>query len=91
MSNLEYGQKARYVDLKINGRLFPSFIMSNFKKYKLEEVFKKVGEDPCNLKSTTGEIKKELRKYQLFVSQYMDFRSPYHDILLYHGLGSIKK
>lgn len=88
MSKSEYGQMAKYVDLKINGRLFPSFIAANFKKYKLEEVFKKVGEDPCNVRSTTGELKKELRKYQLFIGQYLDYRSPYHDILLYHGLGS---
>lgn len=90
MSNPDYGQTAKYVDLKINGRMFPSFIMANFKKYKLEEVFKRAGEDPCNIKTTTGELKKELRKYQLFVSKYLDFRSPYRDILLYHGLGSGK-
>lgn len=42
-------------------------------------------EDPCNRK-----LKLELRNYQLFISKYLDYRSPYKDILLYHGLGSGK-
>lgn len=82
--NLYKQKKNQYVDLKVNGRLFPSWILANFKKFKLEEIVKSDG-DPCNEK-----LEFELRKYQLFVGQYLDFRSPYHDILLYHGLGSGK-
>lgn len=82
-----------YIDLKVNGRLFPSWILANFKKYKLPEIFTSA-EDPCNPKTsskTVSEpIKKELRLYQLFVSKYLDYSSVYHDILLYHGLGSGK-
>ena len=82
----------KYVDLKINGSLFPSWLNLNFKKYKLEEVFLKPGEDPCKIKSKddTSEMKQDLRKYQVFLSQFLDFRSPYKKILLYHGLGSGK-
>ena len=75
----------RYIDLKTNGRLFPSWILKNFKKYKLPEVIRKEGVDPCSIKE-----KLELRKYQEFVGQYLDYKSPYKDILIYHGLGSGK-
>jgi hypothetical protein len=74
-----------YPNLKINGRLFPIWILQNFKKYKLPEIIRKNDEDPCQVKT-----KLELRKYQEFVSAYLDYNSPYHDILLFHGLGSGK-
>jgi superfamily II DNA or RNA helicase len=75
----------KYIDLKINGRLFPSWILKNFKKYKLPEVIRQDNVDPCSIKE-----KLELRKYQDFVGRYLDFNSPYKDILIYHGLGSGK-
>lgn len=77
-----------YPDLKINGRLFPLWILKNFKKYKLDPIIKKEGEDPCNVTTPLGI--KELRKYQKFVGSYLDYRSPFRDILIYHGLGSGK-
>lgn len=83
-----YDKSSKYIDFKINGRLFPSWVVQNFKKYKLPSITRKEGEDPC--KESTGETKKELRKYQLFLKSYMDFQSPYRDILIYHGLGSGK-
>jgi hypothetical protein len=46
---MSYKQKVKYVDTKINGRLFPSFIFANFKKYKIPELTKKE-EDPCSTK-----------------------------------------
>lgn len=80
-----YKQKQdKYVDLKINGRLFPSWILANFKSYKLPDMVK-TDEDPCFRKS-----KLELRKYQLFLSKYLDFNSPFKNILVYHGVGSGK-
>lgn len=75
----------QYVNLKINGRLFPTWILANFKKYKLPEVFLD-GSDPCNNKKISG----ELRKYQEFLGKYLDYNSPYRDVLVYHGLGSGK-
>lgn len=77
-----------YPDFKINGRLFPLWILKNFKKYKLDPIIKKEGEDPCNVSTPSG--LKELRKYQQFVGSYLDYRSPFRDILIYHGLGSGK-
>ena len=77
-----------YPDLKINGRLFPLWILKNFKKYKLDPIIKKEGEDPCNITTTSGI--KELRKYQQFIGAYLDYHSPFRDILIYHGLGSGK-
>ena len=74
-----------YVDLKNNGRIFPTWVLHNFKKYKLPEIFMKENEDPCNV-----ETKLELRKYQLFIGKYLGPGSPYNEILLYHGLGSGK-
>jgi len=76
---------SNYIDLNKNGRLFPSWILSNFKEYQLPQNIIKEGEDPCKIKT-----KLELRQYQKFISSYLDYRSPYKEILLYHGLGSGK-
>lgn len=65
-----------YVDLKINGRLFPSWIIANFNKYYLDKDEKEIGN--------------ELRKYQAFLSNFMGKNSPFKDILIYHGLGTGK-
>jgi len=77
----------KFIDLKVNGRLFPSWMLANFRQYKLPDIIKsdKTDEDPCISKS-----KLELRKYQLFLSKYLDFNSPYKNLLIYHGLGSGK-
>lgn len=77
-----------YIDLKVNGRLFPLWILSNFKKYNLPPIERKEGEDPCNRKSS-GDVK-ELRNYQAFIGSILDYRSPYHNALVYHGLGAGK-
>ena len=82
-----------YPDLKINGRLFPLWIMHNFKKYKIDPIIRVEGTDPCNIitnEQNTEENIVQLRKYQSFVGSYLDYRSPYKNILLYHGLGSGK-
>jgi len=81
-----YEKASNFIDLKINGRLFPSWILLNFKKYKLPPIVRKENEDPCNVRLT----KKELHKYQQFISAYLDYKSPHKDILIYHGLGSGK-
>lgn len=79
------GKSSQYVNLKTNGKLFPTWVLANFKKYKLPEILFD-GSDPCNMPHKS----KELRKYQEFLSKYLDFNSPYRDILIYHGLGSGK-
>jgi len=68
-----------------NGRIFPNWVMENFKTYTLPDIIRKEGEDPCNEK-----LVNELTTYQKFISSYLDYRSPFKDLLLYHGLGSGK-
>lgn len=78
--------QSNYIDLKLNGRLFPLWILQNFRKYKLNPIVRVPGQDPCDVKDEVL----ELRNYQKFAGLYMDHRSPYKNILLYHGLGSGK-
>ena len=61
---------SKYVDLKINGRLFPSWVLLNFKDYKLPQNIRIEGDDPCKRKT-----KLQLRKYQEFISLYLDYKS----------------
>jgi len=82
MSNL------KYPILSVNGKLFPSWIIHNFKDYKIAAEYIDDNNDICNINKEEG--KKELRNYQIFVNKYLDYNSPYNGILLYHGLGSGK-
>jgi len=77
---------SKYVDLKTNGRLFPSWIVANFSKYKLPEVMKDPNVDKCNM----AVEKESLKAYQVFISKFLDYNGPYRDLLIYHGLGSGK-
>ena len=77
--------KEQGLNLLTNGKYFPSWILMNFKKYKLEDVFVEDGKDPCDT-----QIRRGIAKYQDFVGQFLNYRSPFRDILLYHGLGSGK-
>jgi hypothetical protein len=65
--------------------LFPTWIQNNFNDYVLPEIMRKEGEDPCK-----ESLKNELRTYQKFIGKYLDYKSPYRSLLLYHGLGSGK-
>ena len=73
------------INLEQNGRMFPIWVMENFKKYILPEIIYKQGEDPCNEKRLEG-----LTLYQEFVGNFLNYQSPFKDILLYHGVGSGK-
>ena len=79
-------KKDKYVDLRINGRLFNSYILANYKKYKIPELAQTDNdEDPCFRKT-----KHELKNYQIFISKYLDPSSIYKNMLLYWGVGSGK-
>lgn len=78
-----------HINFKKNGKLFPTWITNNFKNYLLDAIKYDDANDPCS-KSTTQIIEKKLHKYQSFIGTYLSLKSPYHDILLYHGLGSGK-
>ena len=73
------------INLEVNGKLFPSWVLLNFKKYQLPEIVREKGQDPCNEK-----IKKEITKYQDFLGQFLNYTSPVKEMLVYHGLGSGK-
>lgn len=75
----------KYINLKQNGRLYPSWILKNFPEYKLEEIFNSENDDPCN-----AVFKKKIKEYQEFISKYLHYTSPYRNILIMHGLGTGK-
>lgn len=69
------------------GVLFPSWVNYNYKKYKLDKPVLTKGVDPCLPTKEEKKTKLPLRKYQQFLQQYMTYDSPFHNILLYWGLG----
>ena len=85
-SKLKRNINSQFVQLRLNGKYFPSWVSKNFKKYKLPEIIS-TNEDLCNKKQDS---KKELRKYQEFLGKFFDPKSPYNDLLVYHGVGSGK-
>lgn len=82
-------ERNKYVDLLTNGKLFPTWVLANFKQYKLPEIFQ-TGKDACDKKELDNMGKEKYRQYQLFISRFLDYKSPHKNILLYHGLGSGK-
>ena len=64
MSNSE-NSKSENINLDVNGRMFPLWVLANFKDYELPEILRKEGEDPCNEK-----FKKEVTTYQAFLVQF---------------------
>ncbi len=88
MSDIEYNntlENSKNINLKQNGRIFPNWIMQNFRKYVLPDVIRKEGDDPCNEVREKG-----LTLYQQFIGQYINYESPFKDILVYHGVGAGK-
>ena len=77
---------SKEINLLNNGRLFPSWVLANFKKYKLEPLYRDANKDPCQ----QTKMKKELHLYQKFLSAYLSYNSPFKDLLIYHGYGSGK-
>lgn len=77
--------KIKNIDLRTNGTLFPSYVLHNFKEYKLPEVIINKDLDPCSVTE-----KKQLKKYQEFISAFFNYKSQYRNVLIYHGLGSGK-
>jgi len=79
---------SKYVDLKINGKMFPSWIMKNFKAFQLPPLLKKGMVDPCA--PTESEIKgarKELKINQRFLSSFLSYNSIYKSHLVYFSTG----
>lgn len=84
----EEGRDEKYVQLRdLRGKLFPAWVLLNFRKYRIPEIFRDDAKDPCE---RTQKTKDKLEKYQAFIGKFLDFRSIYRDILIYHGVGSGK-
>ncbi|ATZ80718.1 transcription termination factor [Bodo saltans virus] len=81
---MSHKNRDKYIDLRINGRLFPSWLVANFKEYKLNEIVLDK-DDPCH-----KAVNLDLKQYQLFVGKFLDFNGPYKNMLLYFGLGAGK-
>jgi len=73
------------INFEKNGKIFPSWVMYNFKQFILPKIIIKDGVDPCNLKNED-----DLTLYQQFIGEYLNYQSQFIDILLYHGVGSGK-
>lgn len=78
------------MDLRINGNLFPLWILKNFKKYKLPPFIYDSESDLCVVDKKNEKIVKQLKAYQEFISAYLNPKTGFRDILIYHGLGSGK-
>jgi len=70
-----------YINLQTIGKLFPIWVMQNFKKYKIPDKFQDESAD----KSV-----KKIKLYQEFLSKFLDYNSIYRSILIYHQLGTGK-
>jgi hypothetical protein len=77
--------KKKTINLLSNGRLFPTYIMKNFKNFILPSNEENLS-DPCEINTN----KEELQKYQLFISKYMDYASNNNSLLMYHDVGTGK-
>ena len=75
----------KFIKLEVNGRIFPHWVIHNFKKYTLPKILLKEGQDPCDIK-----LGNELAPYQKFLGQFLRYDSPFRDMLIIHGMGSGK-
>lgn len=87
--NIDINQNQKYPNLLQNGKLFPSWIVHNFKKYKIPKI-SDIEKDIDGCIQQNKDEKRNLRNYQIFLSKFMDYNSPFNSILLYHGMGSGK-
>jgi len=67
---------------KVNGRIFPLWLLKNFNEYVLPEIINEEGVDPCKKEQKQG-----LREFQIFTAKYLNY---YNDLLLYVGPGGGK-
>ena len=65
--------QSQYPSLTQNGKLFPSWIVYNFKKYKIPKQTLATDIDGCIQQEKQAKL--ELRNYQIFLSKYLDYNS----------------
>ena len=77
--------KKKTINLLSNGRLFPTYIMKNYRNFILP-TNDNISDDPCELSTD----KNEIQKYQAFVVKYMDYVSNNNSLLMFHEVGTGK-
>ena len=75
------------INLKINGRLYPTYVLSNYKQYTLEKNVVQEGIDVCNIKNESKKL--ELKMYQKFIVSFLS-SDKNNEALLYYGVGAGK-
>mgnify|MGYP003387673237 CR=1 FL=1 len=78
-------KKKTKINLKINGKLFPSYVMKNYKNYVIPKSYDLSG-DPC----ADTNLKKSNKEYDKFISKFMGYKSSNNSLLLYHDVGTGK-
>lgn len=76
-----------YINLKVNGRLYPTTVLTNYKKYALDKLEVKEGVDVCN--EVSNNEKQGLKQYQQFIVNFLSSDNN-NEALLYYGVGSGK-
>ena len=71
------------------GTLFFNWLNTNYKKYRALPP-SKTNKDDCNELAAFKKEEFKFRKHQEFVAHFLNYKSPFNCLLLYHGLGSGK-
>ena len=81
-SNDTYNKK---MNLKTNGRLFPTYIVKNYKNFVIPKN-KELDDDPC----VALKDKNDNHQYNKFIATYMGYQSNNNSLLVYHDVGTGK-
>lgn len=82
-------ENQNYIDLKINGKMFPLWMMLNLKNYRLDNFGSDTLNSNVDIKSISGQVF-TLKKYQAMLGALLTYKSKQKNALVYHGLGSGK-
>lgn len=80
----EFKKKTK-INLKINGKLFPSYVMKNYKNYVIPKSYDLSG-DPCD----DLNLKKSNKEYDNFISKFIGYKTSNNSLLAYHDVGTGK-
>jgi superfamily II DNA or RNA helicase len=76
-----------HINLKVNGRLYPTATLTNYGKYALPKMEVPEGVDTCNEEKVKSKL--ELKNYQQFIVNFLSSENN-NEALLYYGVGSGK-
>lgn len=78
-------KKKTKINLKTNGKLFPLYIMKNYKNFVIPKTIE-TDEDPCFVTKNN----KDVNDFQRFIGTYMGYNTNNNSLLLYHDVGTGK-